>query len=321
MKKKTAPIALFVILINALLLSACAARQAGYSTEESYALPAAPAMEMPAAVGVMDAQKSVYEGEAMGGFDASVAQAAERMVIKNASLSIVVDDPAVSMENITRMAEGMGGFVVSANLYQTQMASGVEVPHASLTVRVPAERLNEAMEKVRAESDRDPLNENVNSQDVTSEYTDLESRLRNLEAAEQQLTKIMEDALRIEDVLNVYNQLVSVREQIEMIKGQMKYYEQSAALSAISVDLTANAALQPLEIGGWQPVGVARDAVQALINGLQVLTDIAIWLVLFILPMVLVFVVIFFLPLRWMWRKLRGRGKAKAVKAPPAAQG
>jgi hypothetical protein len=318
MKKKIASIALF-ILVAALVLSACAPQRADVSTQESYALPAAPPMEMPAAVEEMAVNKTVYEGESAGGFDASVAQAAERMVIKNASLSIVVDDPAVSMENITRMAEEMGGFVVSANLYQTQTANGVDVPHASLTVRVPSERLNEAMGQVRAESDRNPLNENVTSQDVTSEYTDLESRLRNLEAAEQQLTKIMDDALRIEDVLNVYNQLVSVREQIEMIKGQMKYYEQSAALSAISVDLTANAAMQPLEIGGWQPVGVARDAVQALINGLQVLTNIAIWLVLFFLPMVLVFIVIFFLPLRWMWRKLRGKGKAKGKQAPPAS--
>jgi hypothetical protein len=91
---------------------------------------------------------------------------------------------------------------------------------------------------------------------VTSEYTDLESRLGNLEAAEEQLTRIMESAVKTEDVLNVYNQLVQTREQIEVIKGQMKYYEQSAAMSAVSVELIPNEAVQPLSIGGWQPVGV-----------------------------------------------------------------
>jgi hypothetical protein len=114
----------------------------------------------------------------------------------------------------------------------------------------------------------------VNSQDVTAEYTDLNSKLVNLEAAEKQLQEIMDSANRTEDVLSVYSQLVATREQIEVIKGQMKYYEQSAALSAISVQLIANAAMQPITIGGWQPVGVA-SFLQSLIH-LQSLGNFAI---------------------------------------------
>ena len=56
----------------------------------------------------------------------------------------------------------------------------------------------------------------------------------------------MEEATKTEDVLSVFNQLTQVREQIEVIKGQMQYYEQSAALSSISVELYANAAVQPV---------------------------------------------------------------------------
>ncbi len=47
------------------------------------------------------------------------ASARERMVIRNADLSIVVKDPETAMTAITRLAEQMGGFVVSSNLYQT----------------------------------------------------------------------------------------------------------------------------------------------------------------------------------------------------------
>jgi hypothetical protein len=245
---------------------------------------------------------------------------ADRLVIKNGSLSIVVDDPVKSMDSITALAEEMGGFVVSANLTETILDSGDKAPSATITIRVPAERFDEAMKRIKAESKQLPQNENVNSQDVTSEYTDLQSRLRNLEAAEKQLTEIMGSAIRTEDVLSVYNQLVQVREQIEVIKGQIQYYEQSAAMSAISVTLTANAAVQPLTIGGWQPVGVARDAIQSLIDALKVLGNLVIWIVLFLLPVLLVLYVIFVLPLSLVFRAWRRRrARTKSIQAVPPA--
>lgn len=236
----------------------------------------------------------------------------ERIVIKNANLSIYVDDPNASLRTITIMAEEMGGYVVSSNAYRTALPSGVEVPRASITIRVPAEKLTEALDRIKAETLLPVENETISSQDVTKEYTDLQSRLRNLEAAEAQLQKIMDDAFKTEDVLNVYQQLNQVREQIEVIKGQIQYYEQSAALSAISVELMANAAVQPLTVGGWQPKGIALDAVQALINTLQFIAELAIWSLLYILPVVLV---VFGPPILLIWGLLRWRARRKAKAA------
>lgn len=233
--------------------------------------------------------------------------AVERIVIKNGRLEIVVPAPQESMDRIAKLAEELGGYVVSANLYQNTLGDGREVPRATITIRVLAEKMDEAMARIEAESDQLPRNKTVDSQDVTSEYTDLESRLRNLEAAEAQLVEIMESATRTEDVLNVYNQLVQVREQIEVIKGQMKYYEESARLSSISVDLIANEAVQPINIGGWEPVGIVKDAIEALIRGLQVLVSVLIWLVVFVLPILLVIFVPLFLIVRGVirWRRRR----------------
>lgn len=253
---------------------------------------------------------------------ANVAQAAERIVIKNANLSIVIVDPGESMETISLMADEMGGFVVSANLYQERLESGVEVPRASITIRVPAERLNDALDRIRSQSDRDPLTERIDSDDVTDQYTDLQSRLRNLQNTEAQLTEIMADAIRTEDVLSVYNRLVEIREQIEVIQGQIQYFEQSAALSAISVELIANEAVIPLTIGSWQPVGVAKNAVQALIDTLKFVVTAAIWIVIYVLPVLLVLYLIFVLPLSLIWKTLRRRrARNKTIQAvpPPAS--
>lgn len=292
----------FVLLT--LLLGACASAT---PTADLYA------GEMPAAAPMEPSLEGGREFADYSTKTQSTSQSVERMVIKNANLSIVVDDPSVSLDQISAMAEEMGGFVVNANLYISQTESGVEVPRGAITIRVPAERLNEALERIQAQSDREPLSKNLDSQDVTRDYTDLQSRLRNLENAEAQLTEIMGSATKTEDVLSVYNRLVEVREQIEVIKGQIQYYEQSAALSAISVDLLANEAVQPLTIGGWEPVGVAKSAIQGLIDVVKFLITTLIWIVILVVPVLAIVYLVFFLPLRFVWRKIR---KPRAQLAP-----
>jgi len=290
------PALISAILLLSLLLSACASATPA---------PEMPAVEMPAAP-PMEAFDEGARGLAdYNTSSQSTGQSVERMVIKNANLSIVVDDPSISLDKISAMADEMGGFVVNANLYTSQTESGQEVPRGAITIRVPAERLNEALERIQAESNRKPLSKTIDSQDITRDYTDLQSRLKNLESAEAQLTEIMGSATKTEDVLSVYNRLVEVRGEIEVIKGQIQYYEQSAALSAVSVDLLANAAVQPLTVGGWQPVGVAKDAVQGLIDVGKFLANAAIWIVILVIPVLAVLYVVFFLPTRYIWRKIR----------------
>ncbi|MCK4900152.1 MAG: DUF4349 domain-containing protein, partial [Anaerolineales bacterium] len=286
---------IIILPLGILFLSACASAASEYMAE-----PSAPEVAREGGV--------YYDEEANNSVQiSSTIPEAKRLVIKNADMTIVVLDPSQSMNDIAQMAESMGGFVVTANLYQRQLESGIEVPQASITIRVPAEQFDDAISNIRSQSDRMPISENINSQDVTREYIDLQSRLRNLEATEAQLVKIMDEARRTEDVLSVYNELVQIREQIEVIKGQIQYYEQSAILSAISVELLANEAVQPLTIGSWQPVGVAKLAVQTLINTLKFLVNAAIWILLYVLPVLLVIFVIFFLPLYLVWRVYRRR--------------
>jgi hypothetical protein len=303
---------LFALLVVALLLAGC-----GGSAQ--FAAPEEPMMEIAADAygGGFDegapVSRSFAEAEGSVDFNQTGVEAVpvERMVIKNADLSVVVLDPIEKMDSIAAMAEEMGGFVVNSNVWQNTLSNGAKVPHASITIRVPSERLDEALDRIKA-GVGEILSENVSGQDVTSEYTDLASRLKNLEVAEAQLQEIMEEATKTEDVLQVYNNLVSVREQIEVIKGQMQYYEQAAAMSMISVDITGDEEAQPLQIGGWQPGGVAKDAIETMVDTLQWLGDVAIWGVLCVLPIG----IIVGIPLYFVGRAgLRLRKRRKAAKA------
>jgi hypothetical protein len=315
-------VAIILVVLTSMALAACVQAAKSPRPEEKNAYGGAAPMEMPAAPApaAMPTSAPMKEAAVTSSQD-NAAQAQERIVIKNASLTIVVSDPSESMNNISKMAEAMGGFVVSANMYQQTISGNFAVPRASITIRVPAAKLNQALETIRGESKQKPQNESINSQDVTNEYVDLQSRLKNLEAAEIELTKIMQDANKTEDVLSVYNQLVQIREQIEVIKGQIKYYDQSAALSAITTELIADAAVQPIEIAGWKPVGVAKDAIQALIRAMQGLVNALIWIVIYILPVLLVLFTIFVLPIILIiraFRRRRAKRKAEAVKIEPA---
>lgn len=158
--------------------------------------------------------------------------------------------------------------------------------------------------------------ENRSGQDVTDQYVDLQSRLKARQAAEAQLLKMLDEAQNAEDTLAIFNQLTQIQSEIEVLKGQIKYYEDAAALSAVSVNLIAEESIQPIEIAGWKPQGVARDAVQALVDFFQGFANFLIWLIIFIIPVAAIIIVLLALLwrlLRWFWRKVFPK------KTPPPA--
>ena len=311
---------IFVSLIAALALSACVAsrslRSAGQPGVDQFFSPGkgmgggAEEPPMPAAT-QPPAATAVMDRGAVG-----EQQAIQRLVIQNADLAIVVADVDARMKAVEALAVELGGFVVSSSRYQTYANNGTQVPEAQVVIRVPAEKLDTALDRIKADVVKVDT-ESRTGQDVTADYVDQLSRLKNLEATEAQLTKIMESATKTDDVMAVFNQLSSVREQIEVVKGQIKYYEQSAALSAISVRIIAEATIQPIEIAGWKPQGVARDAIQDLIYFFQGFVDFLIRFALLILPALILMGIplyLVFLGLRAVWRRVR---KPKVRPAAP----
>jgi hypothetical protein len=177
---------------------------------------------------------------------------------------------------------------------------------AVINIRVPADRFLETIAQLEAmDVDGKADNKTVSGEDVTAHYTDLESQLRNLEAAEAQLQKIMDGATKTEDVLNVFNQLVYVRGQIEQVKGQMQYYRESAAMSLIAINLIPDALSQPIEVGGWKLEIVAKEALEALVRAFQGIATGLIWGVVYLLPLGLLFGVPGYLGLRFLARRAR----------------
>jgi hypothetical protein len=155
----------------------------------------------------------------------------DRMVIYNAYMTIVVDDVSTTLAKIEDLAKKYGGFVVNSNIAEDQSRL-----YAYISFRVLAERFNDTIQALHNLA-IDVKAEQTSGQDVTEEYTDLSSKLRNLEASETQLLELMKQAGSVEEILAVQKELTSTREQIEVIKGRMQYLEQSSNLALFTVTL------------------------------------------------------------------------------------
>ncbi|MDO8568356.1 MAG: DUF4349 domain-containing protein, partial [Dehalococcoidales bacterium] len=153
------------------------------------------------------------------------------MIVRTGEMSLVVQDIPAAIDRITRLAESYKGYVVSSRSWREG-----ERLRGTITIRVPAGDFGGVMKSL-SELAVEVTSQTTSSKDVTEEYVDLSAKLQNLEATEQQLLRIMEKAVKVEDILNVQRELSRTRGEIERTKGRMQYLERTSVTSLIDVRL------------------------------------------------------------------------------------
>lgn len=243
-----------------------------------------------------------------GNVAANMQLPSQPLIIRTGNLGIVVENTDETVAAITSLVNGMEGWVVSSNLYKFG-----EARRGEMTVRVPVAQFDAAMGQIKALA-LEVNSESSSGQDVTEEYVDLTARLSNLEATAARVRGFLDEARDVEDALAVNQELSRLESEIEQLKGRMNYLSQSASFSTIQVDITPDVLSQPIEIAGWRPQGVAKEALEDLINGLQGLADFLIRFVIAVLPMLLIVGVPLFFIVRAIVRAVR---KQRQPAAPP----
>ena len=215
--------------------------------------------------------------------DGSQLSDLKRMVIQIASIDLVVKDVDQQMPRVITLASELGGFVQSSSISKVPDGSV-----AQLTLKIPSERLDKALVALRSMGE--VREEKMSGQDVTTEYSDAGTQIKNLEAAETQLRAIMAKTEKQEDVLKVFNELTRVRGEIEKLKGRMLLLSQSSDLATINITLTPPALpARPKPLGSTWNVGEELNlAFDSLKHGMQGIATLAIRLVVVVLPQVLV---------------------------------
>ncbi len=232
----------------------------------------------------------------------SAEAATDRQIVKQASLAVVVAAPNDAAAAVGTLAERLGGYVVSL----TRSEDDDRIQTAELVLRVPAGRFDETRAEIRKLASR-VEQEKVESEDITSSFTDRTSRLNSRRAVERQYLEVLRRAASVKDILEVHEKLGEVREEIETAEGELKAMSHRVAMSGITVALRSDAA--PVTLGvRWKPgeslKRAANSALQALTDYAEVMAE----LILRVPVIVLWAVTLFFLGgcawrfLRWLWR-------------------
>jgi hypothetical protein len=185
-------------------------------------------------------------------------------LIKTADWQIEVEHEGFqdAFQRIVNVAAKLGGFVLSSDM------AGDEARNGSVTIRVPSESFESALDQIRTLGE--VVHRSENTKDVSEEFIDLQARLRHLTAQEAVMLRLMEGAQTIEDTIRVQNQLTGVQLEVERLRGRLRFLDDQTSLSTITVYLneTGAAPVVPDEPGtlerAWQ---VARDTTHAIVSG------------------------------------------------------
>ena len=217
-----------------------------------------------------------------------------RQIIANANLSLVVAKTEAAMAGVEQIATDLGGYLSDVDISKGRYGQTEEL-RGSMTLRVPSVSMEEALERLQAlATDVNYLN--INRQDVTDQYSDLDARLRNLRATETELLALLTEVrekpnAKVEDILAVHRSLTQIRGEIETLQGRKNLLDNQIGFSTVWVELIPDSINRPIVEDPWSASGPMRNALRALVSTLQGLLTALIWAVIYLTPLLLVVLV------------------------------
>jgi hypothetical protein len=215
----------------------------------------------------------------------------DRKIIKNGNVSVVVKDVDEAAKNIEAKAKEMGGYLSSTNLN----SNGKTNKSGYIAARIPVDQVNNFIAYLKSSSVK-VTNESINSDDVTSEFIDLQAKITNSESTAAQYRELLKRAVKVEEVLQVQKELNQIQSEIDSYKGQLKYLEGNAALSNITVNLAIDEGELPIAPENrWEPGSVFKAAVRSVTAFIQNLSYLAITIAVYAVVWVPITILLFVL--------------------------
>lgn len=230
------------------------------------------------------------------------AAQADRSIIKTGEITVEVEDVAETTGAVRALAVELDGYISSS--FQGEFDES-----ATLTMRIPADRFDEALAALH-DLDGEVKAEATREEDVTATVVDLEARLTNLRAAEVEYRELLQRAERIEDILAIQNQLFQVRGEIEAMQAQLDYFNDQAAMATLTVSIVPGAVEQATT--DFDPGAVVQEAVAQLVGLGQSLVAAGIWFVIVGLPVLIVLGIALYVVIRVMRRVSPAKAKETA---------
>lgn len=283
---------LAALLALSLLLSGCGASS-----------KSAQSVEYAAETGAAAANGS-YD---LGDTDTAAQLPQGRKFIITVSLDAEAEALDSALAAVSKQLTALDGYIESQNVYNGSAYSGRRYRYADLTLRVPAENLDAFTAAVGSVSN--VVSSSRNTEDVTLQYVDTESRVKALETERDRLLELMEQAETMSDLLEIESRLTDVRGELERYTSQLKVLDNQIDYATVNLSLS--------EVTEYTPVAEKtrlekiRDGFVDSIRGVWTLILDCISFVLINLPYILVIGLVLFGIVALAKRRTRKQKKAK----------
>ncbi|MDO4303324.1 MAG: DUF4349 domain-containing protein [Bacillota bacterium] len=238
MKKKTETVkALAILAALGLILTGCggskmsaeattddaaACDTASYATGDIYSYDTA------------EASAEEYEMDE-GGSQAPEVQDTARKLIRNVDLQVETEEFDNLLSTISKRTESLSGYIEESYTYNGSTYYGRGNRSASLTIRIPADRLDDFLSEISEVSNVISRNESIT--DVTLQYVDMESHKKALLAEQERLLELIEQAENVEDIITIESRLSEVRYQLESMESQLRTMDNQVSYSTIYLSI------------------------------------------------------------------------------------
>ncbi len=265
---------LLAYIFVALLLSGCGASSKGTGVMEA-------ASDTAAASAVQEnsyadaggyAMESTAEAEEMdmtaeGGSSPQV-QSTQRKLIRNVTLEVETETFEDLLANVKKRTEQFGGYIEESYAYNGSTYYGKSNRNANLTIRIPAQKLDEFLTMVSENSNVISQNESVT--DVTLQYVDMESHKKALVAEQERLLELLERAETIEDIITLESRLSDVRYMLESMESQLRTMDNQVSYSTVYLNINEVTRYTPVqEQTPWEKIATGfMDSLFDIGNGL-----------------------------------------------------
>lgn len=159
-----------------------------------------------------------------------------RKIIKTVNQSVQTEACDEFLASLNEAIAAVDGYISSSNYRGNNYYNDSSLRYASITVRVPAERLDDFTKSVNSLAVVTYFSENVS--DVTLSYIDIESRISVLEAEETALKAMLGKAENVTQMLSIRQSLLDVQSDLASLRAQKNSYDDKIAYS--TVNLTVN---------------------------------------------------------------------------------
>ena len=155
-------------------------------------------------------------------------------MVKNGEIYVTVEDPIVAAGRVAGLVDELDGRVDSR---EQDAGTAGRAGSASMTVRVPASALDEAVDEIGALGDVVRYTES--SEDVTDVVVDLDARIESAEASVDRVQEFLDRAADTTDLLATERELATRQAELESLRGQRAALADQVSMSTLYVSLTA----------------------------------------------------------------------------------